>query len=253
MQIEYHKWWSPNLGQDMELKVYGHYGKPALVFPCQNGRFYEYEDFKMVETLSGLIESGKIKLFTIDSIDGQSWANASLHPHERALRHEAYDRYVTQEVTPFMRQHCGASPEGTQPQLKFLSTGCSMGAYHSANFFFRHPDIFDAVIALSGPMDLRLFIGDYSDDLIYLNSPISYLPGLEDPWFLDQYRQSSIVICTGQGAWEEPMVESARAIQTILQSKGIPNWVDFWGYDVNHDWPWWRKMMPYYLETLEIS
>ncbi len=89
---------------------------------------------------------------------------------------------------------------------RFISTGCSMGAYHAANFFFRHPDQFDGVIALSGLYQLGMFVGDYMDDNVYFNSPIAYLSNLNDQWYIDRYRQSQIIICCGQGAWEEPML-----------------------------------------------
>lgn len=245
MHNEYHKWWSPHLNQEMELKVYGHFGKPVLVFPSQGGRFFEYEDFQMVQSIEETIEDGKVKLFTIDSVDNQSWANFSAHPADRARRHEDYDRYVMYEVVPFIRNHCNS------PDIRLISTGCSMGAYHSSNFYFRHPDVFDTLIALSGPLSLSLFIGDYMDETVYFNCPLAYLPHLLDPWFLDLYRQGTIIICTGQGAWEEPMIADARAIDRILTEKNIPHWVDFWGNDVNHDWPWWRKMMPYYLNKMQ--
>jgi esterase/lipase superfamily enzyme len=75
MQIEYHKWFSPILGHDMELKVYGYYGKLVLVFPSQQGRFHDFEDWGMMTTLARFIESGQIKLFAVDSLDSQSWAN----------------------------------------------------------------------------------------------------------------------------------------------------------------------------------
>lgn len=241
MQTEYHKWFSPNLGQDMELKVYGWYGKPMLVFPAQGGRFFEYEDFKMIDAISAYIEVGKIKVFTIDSIDNQSWANWSAAPSDRARRHEDYDRYVIHEVAPFIQQHCAGADQ------KLIATGVSMGAYHAGNFFFRHPDIFDTVIALSGLFQLRMFVGDYVDDLVYFNSPLSYLPNLNDPWFIDLYRQNQIIVCVGQGAWEDAMLSDAYALKHILDGKGIPNWIDIWGHDVNHDWPWWRVMMPYIL------
>jgi len=246
MQIEYYKWWSPNLGQDMELKVYGHYGKPVLVFPAQGGRFYEYEDFKMIDSIANYIDSGKIKVFTVDSIDNQSWANWESHPAERACRHEDYDRYIVHEIAPFIHQHCGYS------DLKAIATGCSMGAYHAANFFFRHPDIFNSVIAISGLFQLQMFVGDYMDDKIYYNSPLKYLPNLNDPWFLEQYRKSRIIIAVGQGAWEDAMLADAYALKYIMQQKEIPHWVDIWGHDVNHDWPWWRKMMPYFLGKLDL-
>lgn len=244
MNVEYHRWWSPSLQQDMEMNVYGWSGKPLLVFPAQGGRFYEYEDFGMIAACSPFIEAGKIKVFSVDSLDGQTWANWNAHPADRARRHADYDRYITQEVAPFVRQHC------RDEQIKLLSSGVSMGGYHSVNFFFRHPDVFDALISLSGVMSLRMFVGGYMDENVYFNSPLDYLPGLEDEWYLQQYRQSQIIICVGQGAWEDAMLGDVRALQEILARKNIPAWIDYWGHDVNHDWPWWRQQMPYFLGKL---
>ncbi len=246
MLIEQHQWWSPALTQEMTLKVYGHYGKPMVVFPAQSGRFYDYENFGMVEAVRSSIDAGKIKLFAVDSIDSQSWANWEAHPADRARRHDDYDRYITREVVPFIRTHCGGY------QGKCLTTGCSMGAYHSANIFFRHPDLFDGVISVSGLYQLSLFVGDFMDERTYFNSPLAYLSNLCDPWYLDQYRQSAIIICCGQGAWEDAMLEDTRALGRLLEAKGVPAWIDIWGGDVNHDWPWWRKMMPYFLEKLGL-
>ena len=245
MNVEYHKWWSPCLGQDMELKMYGHGGKPVVVFPSSGGRFYEYEDFGMVEACRPFIEDGRIALFTPDSVDRQSWLNPWSHPADRARRHTDYDRYVVEELVPLIRHRVPEKP-------KLLATGCSMGAFHAANFFFRHPDLFDALIALSGLFKMSDFIGEYCDDNVYFNTPLYYLPNLSDPWYLDQYRQSQIVVCVGQGAWEDDCIRDTRALQAILEAKGIPAWVDFWGHDVNHDWPWWRKMMPYFLSRIAL-
>lgn len=230
----------------MELKVYGYYGKPVLVFPAQGGRFYEYEDFKMIEAIASFIEAGKIKVFTVDSVDSQSWANWTAHPADRGRYHECYDGYILMEAIPFIYNHCRNTDQ------KLLATGCSMGAYHAANFFFRHPNEFDALVALSGLYQLSSFIGDYVDDHVYFNSPLLYLPGLTDPWYLDQYLQSKIIVCAGQGAWEDAMLADTLALKRVLEQKHIPHWVDIWGYDVNHDWPWWRKMMPYFLSHLDL-
>jgi esterase/lipase superfamily enzyme len=243
MNIEYHKDWSGCLNQEMEYKVYGHAGKPVLVFPAQGGRFYEFEDFGMLAVLHELIDSGMYQFFTADSIDNQSWANGNAHPADRARRHEDYDRYIVQELAPQIRERCG-------PDTRLVSTGVSMGGYHSANFFFRHPDIFDGLVSLSGLFQLRMFIGDYMDGNVYFNSPLLYLANLEDPWYLDRYRQSKIVICAGQGAWEEEMNADIQALRQILERKSIPAWVDLWGQDVNHDWPWWRKQLPYFLQKM---
>ncbi len=245
MNVEYHSWWSPSLGQQMELKVYGWYGKPVLVFPAQGGRFYDFENFGMVASIESLIEAGKVKLFAVDSVDNQSWSAWGSHPAGRALRHEAYDAYITTEVAPFMRRHCGETAQ------KFLVTGCSMGAYHAANFFFRHPNLFDAVIALSGLYQLGMFVGDYMDELVYLNSPLHYLPNLSDPWYLSQYRRSRIVVCCGQGAWEDAMLHDTLRLKGVLEGLQVPAWIDLWGHDVNHDWPWWQRMLPYFLEACD--
>jgi esterase/lipase superfamily enzyme len=244
MNVEYHKWWSSNLGHDMELKVYGHAGKALVVFPTSGGRFYQYEDFGMVDACRSFIDQGKIKLFAVDSVDYQTWLNHDAQPADRARRHGDFDRYIVDEVAPFVIEHgCAGN--------KFLATGCSLGAYHAANFFFRHPEVFDALIALSGLYSLHFSVGGYMDDNVYFNSPLAYLPGMEDPWYLDQYRRSAIIICTGQGAWENGQ-EDAREIQRILREKDVPCWVDFWGHDVNHDWPWWRIQMPYFLDHLNL-
>ena len=49
-------------------------------------------------------------------------------------------------------------------------------------------------------------------------------------------------------AYEAP--DASRQLSELLHRKGIPHRLDVWGHDVNHDWPWWRKMLPYYIETL---
>jgi esterase/lipase superfamily enzyme len=247
MNIEYHKWWSPSLNQEMELKVYGYYGKPVIVFPAQSGRFYDFENFGMVDSVSSFIESGKIKVYTVDGIDDQTWANWEAHPADRARRHQDYDRYIIDEVTPFIKQHCNHSEQ------KFLTTGVSMGGYHSANFFFRHPDVFDALIAISGIYSLQMFVGDYMDENVYLNSPLAYLQNLDDVWYLDQFRKSQIVVVAGQGAWEEEMLDETELLKAVLKAKGVPAWVDIWGNDVNHDWPWWLKMLPYFLGKMILA
>lgn len=246
MKTEYHKWYSDSLGHEMELKVYGYYGKPVVVFPAQAGRFYDFENFGMVDAIAAHIESGQVKLFCVDSIDAQSWVNWHAHPADRARRHQDYDRYITQEVAPFIRDHCGGDEQ------KFISTGASMGGYHAANFFFRHPDIFDTTIAISGVYRLNMFLGEYMDENVYFNSPIHYLPNLDDPWYLERYQRSKIIICCGQGAWEDEMLADTLALKHILEAKDIPHWVDIWGHDVNHDWPWWQRMLPHFLNHLEL-
>jgi esterase/lipase superfamily enzyme len=244
MHTEDHLWFSHVLGHDMALKVYGNHGQPIVVFPAQEGRWYDFEGFGMVGACAHLIEAGRIKLICVDGIDWQSWTNQAVPPQDRARRHQDYDRYIMEEVVPFVQKNTGLST--------MWVTGCSMGAFHSANFFFRHPQVFDGVIALSGLYQVGGFVGDEGGMDAYYNSPLWYLRNLSDERLLSDYRRSKMVFAVGQGRWEERCIEDTRAMEQILRQKQVPAWVDYWGHDVDHDWPWWRKMLPHFLEKLEV-
>ena len=134
-----------------------------------------------------------------------------------------------------------------------MANGCSMGAYHAMNAFLKHPDLFAGTIALSGlyRLDhLEFGLGPADIPAVYFNSPLNYLPGLVHQWFLDWYRRSDIVACVGQGAWENEALEDTRQLDRLFREKRIPAWVDFWGTDVDHDWPWWHQQMCYFLDYL---
>jgi esterase/lipase superfamily enzyme len=238
------RWQSPALGQEMALRVYGHDGRPVVAFPSQDGRYWDFEGFGMVEACAGLLDAGRVRIVAVDGIDPQSWTNHGAHPADRARRHEAYDRYLADELMPYVRDRTG------QPAA--WVTGASMGAFHAANFLFRHPDLADGLVAMSGLYQVGLWVGNHADDAIYFNSPLAYLPNLDDPWYLERLRRAKIAVVVGQGAWEEPMIEDTRELERILAAKEIPAIVDYWGHDVDHDWPWWRRMLPLYLERLGI-
>ena len=247
MHIEEHKWHSPALGREMALKIYGHWGDPYIVFPCSRGRYFDYEGLGMIGALAAFIDGGKIKLFCVDSVDSQSWYDFSISPAERNARHEVYDDYITREVVAFIRDHC------RQPEARPMTNGCSMGAYHALNVFLKHPDLFRGTIALSGlyRLDRPEFNLTGSDlPAVYFNSPLTYLAALTDPGLLEQLRQGTIIVCAGQGAWDEEALEDTRRLAAICREKSIPAWIDIWGHDVNHDWPWWYKQMNYFLDKL---
>ena len=244
MQVKYYNDFSLKLNKNMEFKIYGSSGKPMIVFPSSGGRFFEYEDFGMISACRPLIDSGKIRVVTVDSVDRESWLDYSKSPVERARRYNDYDAYITGELIPFIVEETGWSGP-------MIATGCSMGGYHAANFFFRHPDLFDTVISLSGVYDLRFFAGDcLHEPEVYINSPVDYLKNMEDSWYLDRYRRGEVILCTGLGNWEEESIKDTANLQNIMRLKGIHAWVDYWGYDVHHDWDWWRKQISYFLGTL---
>lgn len=241
MHREIHHWHSPRLDKNMEVAVYGHYGFALLMFPTAAADFLEYERFHVIEAISHLIRSGKVKVFSINSINNESWLNRYLEPRAKAVRHQQFNAYVADEVVPFIHAHC-------RGRVPIVTAGASFGALHSANTLFRRPDLIDGCIAMSGAYDLKDYTDGYWDEDVYFNSPLDYLPNLADETVLTQLRaKAHLHFVGGRGAYEKP--ESAEALGRVLTSKGIPHEIDLWGPDVNHDWPWWRKMLPHYLET----
>lgn len=234
-------WQSPNLGMEMPLVAYGHAGYPLLMFPTAAADFLEYERFYLVDSIKHHIEAGRLRAYSINSVNRYSLMNDKAAPWVKAELLARYDRYITDEVLPLIRNESG----GQSP----LVTGASMGAYLSANTYFRHPDVIRGMIAMSGSYDVRAYFEGYHDEQVYFNNPVSYLSNLDDDYYLPRLRRAdAIVILTGQGAYEAP--ERSRELSNILRSKGIPHTLDVWGYDVDHDWPWWRKMLPYWLDRL---
>ncbi|MCD8309000.1 MAG: esterase [Clostridia bacterium] len=243
MNISYYKRYSPSLGRDMEFKVYGSGGKPVIAIPCQGGRFYEFEDMRMLDVYAPYIEGGDIQVFTIDSLDGET-LSASGDPHRRITRHESWIHYIVYEALPEF-----ASINGTG--YKFGVCGLSLGALHAATLMFRFPDKFDMLLALSGVYTNEYFFGAYHDRLTYENSPQQFIANMPcDHPYINMYNDSRIVLCVGQGAWENETLESTRIFGDILKSKGIEAWVDFWGNDVKHDWDWWYVQAAYFLPKL---
>ena len=243
MHREIHKWWSSNLNKDMEIAVYGHYGFALLMFPTAAADYLEYERFQLIDAIAPFIDDGKIKAFSVNSINNESWLNRNMHPSHKAIRHQQYNQYVTDEVAPFIHSHCSSD-------VPIITTGASLGALHSANTFLRRPDIFSGTIAMSGNYDLKTYTDGYYDDNCYFNSPVDYLSHWNDEHILNMLRHRSIIIASGQGSYEDP--DASRRLSDILNSKGIQHWLDLWGYDVPHDWPTWRDMLPYFLSNINF-
>ncbi len=236
-----HRWWSPRLHKDMEVAVYGHYGFALLMFPTAGADYLEYERFGLIDRLYPFIAEGKMKVFSINSINNESWLNNSMNPRHKSIRHQQYNNYVTEEVVPFIHSHC-------QGLVPVFTTGASLGAFHALNNFFRRPDIFAGTIAMSGDYDLKSYTSGYYDDDVYFNSPADYLPNLSDEDTLNRLRTNKrIIIATGQGDFENP--DASRYLSGVLSAKGIPHELDVWGHDIHHDWPTWLQMLPYFIAT----
>lgn len=237
-------YYSHILGRELGVRRYGHGGKPCLVFPSQDGKSADFEGFGMLDSCQPWLSEGKLRLYCVDSMDQQTWSDYQGHPRSRMEKQEAWFCHLTQEFVPFMK-------EDSHYQGRLMTIGCSLGATHAANALFRRPDLFDTVVALSGAFDAGWLMYGYMDELVYLNSPVHSIQGMpHDHPYIQLYNDSRIVLCCGQGAWEEEMLRSIRLLQAAMAEKGIHAWVDIWGPDVHHDWEWWRRQLHYFLGKL---
>lgn len=234
-------WHSPRLGLDMPIIRYGHWGKPLLMFPTAGSDLLDVERFHLIGAIQHHIEAGRITVFSVNTINQQSWMDRHLHPGEAARRQALYAGYIEEEVVPHVRR--AVQDEGA----RLAVTGASFGGFHAANEFFRRPDLFDTLIAMSGFYDLSTnFTHGYTDDNVYFNNPAWFVPRMNDERMLDLIRHhSQIHILCGQGQWEHP--EKSRRFSQQLWDKGIWHNLDLWGHDVPHDWPTWRKMLDHYI------
>jgi esterase/lipase superfamily enzyme len=232
-------WYSDRLGLDMPIVRYGSWGRALLLFPTASGDFLEAERMWLIKSIEPLIFAGRVNVFCIDSINRHAWMNRGVPLHEAARRQAAYSAYIEWEVVPHIRRVL------QDDRARIGATGASFGAFYAANAMLRRPDMFDTLVGMSGFYDLGPdYLHGWGNHDVYYNNPTSFLPGIEGE-ALHLLRHSAIRIVCGQGAYERP--DYSRRFSDALRAKGIPHTLDLWGHDVNHDWPWWRQMLPLYL------
>lgn len=253
MQGTYYKEWSRFLGRDMEFKVYGTGGVPVLAFPCRGGRFYDWENNAMPDAAAQLLAGGKVQLFCADSIDGESLLDGSLTARRRAEMQEKYFGYLTLELAPRIlalnraaqkpADKATAQPEeaAEEAAARIWCVGADFGAYQAVNCRLRRPELFAGAIALSGSYDAAAWFGAPTDDLALRNSPLAYLAQEGFVPAAAKEGGEAILLCAGQGAYEEEALASTRALDAALKAAGVPVHTEEWGGDVSHDWYWWAK------------
>ena len=232
-------WQSERLQREVTMVRWGTFGQPVIVFPTAGGDAEEIERMHLVGSVANLIETGKVKIYSVDSVAG-----AALLKREGSAQHQMwlqnqFHQYIRHEVLPAIRTDCKSE------DIEVWTAGASIGAFHAIAAVCRWPDVFTKALAMSGTYDLRRFYDakDFTDDF-WVSSPIHFVPTLEGR-HLDVLKTRYILLASGEGRAED-IGESWRMANT-LGAKGIPNRVDPWGPNVHHDWPTWREMLPKYL------
>ncbi len=233
------RWHSPRVEQEVRLVRWGHFGTPVLLFPTAGGDAEEIERFHLITVLQPLIDAGRIKVYSTDSIAGKAWFGGEHSAEYCSKLQNAFDAMIYNEITPAIRNDCDSA------DIEIIAAGASIGAFNAVATLCRHPDAYRMAIAMSGTFDLSKYLeGQFFSDF-YFSSPLHYLPDLDGAQ-LKMLKQRFVLLPTGEGRWED--IGQSWRIANLLGSKGIPNRVDSWGPDYDHDWVTWRAMLPKYLD-----
>lgn len=242
MNREYQKWYSRELSRDMEMLIFGDRGAPVVFFPTRTARFYDYENWKVIEAIKHKIEAGFIQVYCVDSIDIESFYCKEKRPEERILRHVQYEKYIVNELLPFIKN------KNQNPFI--ISAGCSLGGYHAINLAFRHPHLFGKAVGMSARYDLTLYehrfadlFDGYSDQNIYYHMPSKFIPNLNDPAIIRQLQKMQITFAIGK---EDPFFENNLYLHNCLLKKGIENQLFVWEGEAHRSSSW-RQMVQFYL------
>src|SRR5207253_8937682 len=174
-------WFSPNLQMEMPLVAYGHAGQTLLMLPTAAADYLEYERFYLVDAIKPFIDAGRIRAYSINSVNRYSLLNEQMPPKLKAELLTRYDRYIVDEFLPLIRNENGVD-------ARPITTRASLGAFLAANEHFKHPDLFRGLIAMSGGYDIRPYLNGYYDDNVFFNNPLDYPSGLNDDHYLPSLR-----------------------------------------------------------------
>lgn len=235
------KWHSGRLGREVQVVRWGEVGQPVLFFPTAAGDSEECERFLLVDALSEHLAEGRIKLYSVDSVPGMVWLKEDNSTRAGAQIQLGYEAFVREELVPAIRADC------KDASVRVIASGASIGAYEALVAALRHPDLFSSAICMSGTYTLDKFLEGPATQSLHECSPLDYVPGLSGEQ-LEAVRENFILLTHGTGKWEEP--SQSWRVADVLGAQGIPNRVDEWGAEWDHDWPAWRNMLPKYLDEL---
>lgn len=231
----------PRLEREVTVARWGHYGTPVLVFPTAGGDAEEIERFHLVGSCDELVGAGRIKMYSVDSVNGRAMLTGEGDSGRRAWIQREWFEFIRHELVPAIRDDCAGS------DIEMIAAGASIGAFNGLGCVCLHPDLFLAAVCMSGTFELRRFLNGPASSDYAASAPLDVVPNLEGR-HLEILRQRFVILASGEGEAED-IGESWNAAR-VLGAAGVPNRVDSWGPQWKHDWPLWRAMLPGYLGEL---
>ena len=235
MKEQHEKWYSQNLGRDIEMLVFGDRGYPVIAFPTSMGSYNQNKDFGLIDSAAWFVNEGLVKIYCVDGVDNDSWYSKNIHPADRAKNHIWYDKMLNEELVPRAMHETGVG--------KVAVAGCSFGGYHAVNFGFRHPEKTGYIFSMGGAFDIKDRVKGHYDDNIYFNNPPDFIPQASEP----ELWQMNIVLGTSENDFCK---QDNIHLSNILNQKGIKHWLDI-RPGLDHDWPAWKEMFPHYLSLIK--
>jgi esterase/lipase superfamily enzyme len=235
------RWYSDRVQHEMTMTRWGHWGRPVLVLPSAGGDAGEIERNGLIDACGHLLDAGRVKIYSVDSVAGQAMMQKWGSPQYRRWLLNQFHEYVRAEVVPAIHADLGGE------HAEIITAGASIGAFNAVAVLCRYPDVFAAAIGMSGTYRIERFYDPPWTEDSYFASPTEFLPNLEGDQ-LEQLRRRYVVLASGAGAWEN--VDESWHMAGVLGAKGIPNRVDDWGPQWEHDWSTWHRMLPQYLDEL---
>lgn len=230
-QITHSDLYSHILGMKIPVEITGHFGYPVIMFPTSQGNYNQNHDFKLNDSISTLVNLGRVKLYNVQTIDKLSFYDKNIAPTQRIKNYELWVQFMVQEFIPFIQSKHRAH--------RVAVAGASFGGYHAANLAFRYPDLVSHLFCMSGAFTVRNFMDGYSDEKVYFNCPREFVVN-DTAW---KYKHMHIVLSTSD---QDICKKDTQEMAEILAKKGISHWYDEQKW-INHDWPLWRMVFPMFM------
>ena len=235
------RWFSDRLQEEIAVVRWGTYGQPVLILPSAGGDAEEIERNGLVDACGQLLAQGRVKLYSVDSVAGQAMMTKRGSPEHRLWLLNQFHECVRREVVPAIHADLGGQ------DMDVIAGGASIGAFNAVALLCRYPDVFSAAIGMSGSYRVERFYDEAWSQDLYFSAPLQFLPTLDGSQ-LELLRQRFVILAAGEGRWEN--VGESWQMASALGAKGIPNRVDNWGAEWDHEWTTWRAMLPQYLTEL---
>lgn len=232
---------SAALGRRVHLWTYGHWGVPVLAFPTAAGMAHEWQAAGAIDALRPLLDAGMLKLYCPESEACRSWTAHERPTAERLRHHHAYERFVRDELVPWIQRDCNS------PGAPVGLVGASLGATYAALFALKAPHQFPWALCLSGRYSTTPLLGQDGGTDAYYNDPLAFVPNLSGAALQAVRSQTHLTLVVGRGPHENRCITETVALARALAQRGIPHHLDLWGHDVSHEWVWWRRQLRYHL------